>query len=327
MSNHIEGKLIVVSNAEPYKHVFDEEEGILCQEVEGGLTTAMNPQMRRTGGVWVAYGRGEADFEVTDPDGEVMVPDSSEVKDEDKYRLKRVDFKNSVYTDFYRGYANKVLWPICHSFPTRADLENEGTYWEEGYLPANRHYARAVLEVYQPGDLIWVHDYHLAALPQLIREELPGAEIGVFWHVPWPPWENFLKIPHDRELLKGLSSADLLGLHIPDYVENFFRCVEKLGGEVDRRGRTCSLGKSSLKVGAYPLGGGFPFFDGAETKEKEQFRSEYGAESIVLGVDRQDYSKCIPERIRGVQRVYPEVSRLPGGGYIDPKDPGKQNRD
>lgn len=274
-----EGKLIVVSNAEPYKHIYGEEGQVLCQEVGGGLTTAMNPRMRKTGGTWIAYGRGEADFEVTDSQGEVMVPENGETNRDSQYVLKRLDFDEGVYDSFYRGYANRILWPICHSFPARADLENESSYWEEGYLPANRKYARAVVETYEPGDRIWIHDYHLALVPQLVKEELPGTEVGVFWHIPWPPWENF------------------------------FRCVEKLGGNVDRPKGTCNLDPAPLKVGPYPLGVNFPFFDGADTEKKEEFRREYGAEDIILGVDRQDYTKCIPERIRGFEEF---IRRYPG---------------
>jgi len=139
----------------------------------------MNPQMRETGGTWIAYGRGEADFEVTDPQGEVMVPENGETDRDNQYVLKRLDFDEGVYDSFYWGYANRILWPICHSFPTRADLENEDSYWEEGYLPANRKYARAVVETYEPGDRIWIHDYHLALVPQLSGRTSGGRGGGL----------------------------------------------------------------------------------------------------------------------------------------------------
>ncbi len=296
------GKLIVVSNAEPYKHVFGEGDRILCKEVGGGLTTALNPQMRESSGLWIAYGRGEADFEVTNREDEVMVPETDEAEKEKRYRLKRTKFEETVYENFYLGYSNRVLWPICHSFPYRADLDEEEKYWKEGYYPANKNYAEKVVDAYQPGDTIWVQDYHLALLPKLIREELPEAKIGLFWHIPWAPPVNFMKIPHDRELMESLLSADLLGLHIKDYVENFMSCVEKLGGDADRERGICNLGRETLKVSAHPLGVNFPFFDEAKTKEKEKFRNQYGAENIILGVDRQDYSKCIPERIKGFEK-------------------------
>src|SRR6056297_3091990 len=96
-----EGKMIVVSNAEPYKHESGNEREILCNEVEGGLTTAMNPQMRETGGVWIAYGRGERDFDVVNSDGEVSVPDFPEVTEEKRYSLKRLDFPPARYENFY----------------------------------------------------------------------------------------------------------------------------------------------------------------------------------------------------------------------------------
>jgi len=295
------GKLIAVSNAEPYKHIYGKGGQVLCQEVGGGLTTAMNPQMRKTGGTWIAYGRGEADFEVAGSHGKIKVPAAKEKQSNKKYTLKRIDFKTTVYDNFYRGYSNKVLWPICHSFPTRADLQHEMDYWKQGYLPANEKYAQAVINAYEPGDMVWVHDYHLALVPRMIREKLPGAKIGVFWHIPWPPWENFLKIPHSRELMKGLLSADLLGFHIDDYVENFFNSTKKLGGQVKTGNGVCVMNNSSLKVSSYPLGVDFKFFNERGAGDEESFRVEYGARNIILGVDRQDYSKCIPERIKGFE--------------------------
>lgn len=303
MNGRENGKLIVVSNAEPYKHIYGKGGQVLCQEVGGGLTTAMNPQMRKTGGTWIAYGRGEADFEVADSRGEIKVPETSSDQSGKQYTLKRIDFNTSIYDNFYRGYSNKVLWPIFHSFPTRADLQHERDYWKQGYLPANEKYARAVINAHEPGDRIWVHDYHLALVPHLVRQEISQAKIGVFWHIPWPPWENFLKIPHSKELLRGLIAADLLGFHVEDYVENFLKTTTKLGGEIKTSRGICSMNNTSLKVDHYPLGIDFDFFNGSETKDKERFEREYSAGNIILGVDRQDYSKCIPERIRGFEEL------------------------
>src|SRR6056297_1139862 len=106
-----QGKMIVVSNAEPYKHESRDDGKPSCKEVEGGLTTAMNPQMRETGGVWIAYGRGEKDFEVVNSEGKIRVPESAEGSGEG-YWLERRDFPEDQYENFYRGYANRVLWPI-----------------------------------------------------------------------------------------------------------------------------------------------------------------------------------------------------------------------
>ncbi len=298
-----DGKTIVVSNAEPYKHEQGEDGEPVCREVEGGLTTAMNPRMRETGGTWIAYGRGESDFEVTDGRGEVRVPDFPEVPDTEKYTLKRLDFSSSQYRNFYRGYANRILWPICHSFPTKADLKKESQYWHEGYLPTNKAYASSVIDYYKPGDTIWIHDYHLALVPQLVRNELPEAEIGVFWHIPWPPWESFGKIPHRDELLQGLAAADLVGLHLNKYSRNLLRCADESGAEVDYDSGRFELGNEKVRVGSYPLGVDYEFFNGTETKGKEdRIREKYNCENIILGVDRQDYTKGIPERICAFKR-------------------------
>ncbi|MFB6215272.1 MAG: trehalose-6-phosphate synthase [Candidatus Bipolaricaulia bacterium] len=297
--NEPDGKTIVVSNAEPYKHTEGKNGTIKCKEVEAGLTTAMNPQMRETGGIWIAYGRGEKDFEVTDPEGKVLVPDYPDLPKDEKYTLKRLDFSSSQYESFYRGYANRILWPICHSFPTKADLHKEDKYWQEGYLPSNKEYARAVINEYEPGDTVWVHDYHLALVPKLIRNEIPGAKIGVFWHIPWPPWENFGKIPHRDELMRGLAAADLVGLHLEKYANNLLRCAEEVGAEPNFGEKRFKLGDDETQVGAYPLGVDYEFFDGTKTDGREgKINGKYNYDYIILGVDRQDYTKGIPERIR-----------------------------
>ncbi len=307
------GKMIVISNAEPYKHVTGEEGQPTCREVEGGLTTAMNPQMRRSGGVWIAYGRGERDFEVVDSTGRAKVPDFPGVPEEERYTLKRLDFPPAQYENFYRGYANRILWPIFHSFPTESDLKREHKYWKEGYLPCNKEYARAVIDTYEKGDTIWVHDYHLALVPHLVRSRIPEAKIGIFWHIPWPPWESFGKIPHRKELMKGLAAADLIGLHISEYVENLLTCARRCGLEVDRDSQTFELGGEKTRAEAYPLGVDFDFFDGTDTEGKEErIRDEYSVDNLILGVDRQDYTKGIPERIRAYGKFAQKYPRYRG---------------
>jgi len=301
------GKMIVVSNAEPYKHSDGKDGKPVCEEVEGGLTTAMNPQMRESGGVWIAYGRGKRDFDVTDSDDEIPVPDFQNVPEQDKYTLKRLDFPPVQYKNFYRGYANRILWPICHSFPTKADLHKEDEYWEEGYLPANKKYAQAVIENYEPGDTIWVHDYHLALVPQMVRSEIPEAKIGVFWHIPWPPWENFGKIPHREEILKGLVGADLIGLHLEKYAYNLLRCAEENGAEVDSVSERFKIDNDETQVGDYPLGVDYQFFNGTDTGgQEDRIRKKYNSDNLILGVDRQDYTKGIPERIQAFEKFIGE---------------------
>ncbi|MBS3788285.1 trehalose-6-phosphate synthase [Candidatus Bipolaricaulota bacterium] len=309
--NSAEGKFIVVSNAEPYKHEKEEDGEPVCKEVEGGLTTAMNPQMKDTGGTWIAFGRGEKDFEVTDPDGIIKVPDFPGMPEEDQYTLKRLNFSDSQYRNFYRGYANRILWPIFHSFPTKADLRKEYTYWKEGYLPTNKEYARAVIQAYEPGDTVWIHDYHLALVPRLIRNELPEAKIGLFWHIPWPPWESFGKIPHREEILKGLAAADLVGLHLEEYARNLLSCAEKVGAELDYSSERFQLESEETQVGAYPLGVDYRFFNGTDTGDEEaNIRDKYNCESLILGVDRQDYTKGIPERLRAFKKFIKDNPEL-----------------
>ncbi|KXA97672.1 hypothetical protein AKJ39_03055 [candidate division MSBL1 archaeon SCGC-AAA259J03] len=149
MMNFKNRRLILVSNAEPYSH--SREEGEIKQEkLAGGLTSAMDPLMQNFAGVWIAWGREEADFKVLDSQGKVRVPD------EDGYDLKRIELSEEEVEGFYLGFSNKILWPVCHSMPQKSvldDYPSSKEYWEE-YRKVNRRYADAVLNEFREEDLL-----------------------------------------------------------------------------------------------------------------------------------------------------------------------------
>lgn len=318
----IDRPLIMVSNAEPYAHRWNEEGEIEMEKLAGGLTSAMDPLMQDVGGVWVAWGREDADFEVLDSDGKVSVP-------EDQYELKRLELSEDEVKGFYLGFSNEVLWPISHSFLGRATLD-EFRDCEENwkvYREVNRKYAEAVLEEYDGNELIWVHDYHLSLVPEMVREEYPDADIAYFWHIPWPPWEVFGSLPWRGEVMDGLLSSDFIGFHNSHFTNNFFTCAEKLG-YADNREENIIIGPNGgrTKVSPIPLGVDYEWFNSLSNKpdlkrRARELRKKFPAEKIVLGIDRLDYTKGIPERLRAFEvflEEYPEfrgkvtlVQRIP----------------
>lgn len=295
--SHETERLVVVANAEPYQHVHSEGE-IKQEELAGGLTTGLNPMMKNSDNLWIAWGRGEADFEVTDDESKVVVPN-----DEIGYTLKRLEFSREEINGFYYGFSNSTLWPICHSFPHKANLGKEN--WEV-YRKVNKRFAESALEELRPGDKIWVQDYQLALVPQMIRQEKPDAKIGLFWHIPWPPWETFGIIPWKRELVEGMLGADFIGFHTSWLVHNFLDTVFKLGGAANRNENIARLDSDRAIVKDIPLGIDTDFFKSTpERKEEAQrLKENFASRKLVLGVDRLDYTKGIDRRIEAISTFF-----------------------
>lgn len=305
-------KLLLVSNAEPYAH---ERKGgkIVREKLAGGLTSALDPLMQEVGGVWIAWGRGEADFEVLDSEGKIKVPD------ERGYELKRIDLSEEEVEGFYLGFANQILWPLSHSFLGRSTLRNYRETEENWniYKRVNRKYAEAIMEEMEGGECIWIHDYHLTLVPKMIREKYPNAEIGFSWHIPWGSWKIFGCLPWRREIMEGLLGSDFIGFHTPPITRNFFSCAERLGMEIKKESSIIRSQNSETKVSAVPIGINYEWFNSLSKKDKfkektQELKENISAEKIIVGVDRLDYTKGIPERLRAFELFLEENPEFQG---------------
>lgn len=189
---------------------------------------------------------------------------------------------------YYEGFSNGVLWPLLHSMPTRMPLECRD--WE-AYVAANERFADAVAGRWRPGDLVWVHDYHLLLVPSMLRARLPAARVGLFLHVPFPASDVFRVLPRRAEILRGMLGADLIGFQTFSDQSNFLSAVLRTLGieaEIDR----LEGGGREVRVGAFPIGVDFASFDIAgddEAVDRDLARSAGSAEAILLGIDRLDY--------------------------------------
>jgi len=201
-------KVIAVSNREPYIHRRSGAR-IECVQPASGLTVALDPIMRATGGTWVAHGSGDADRVSVDAFDRVAVPPG-----EPSYTLRRVWLDPALEERYYYGLANEGLWPLCHIAFHRPVFRRSD--WES-YREANRIFADAVLEEAdgQPA-FVFIQDYHFALLPRMLKERNPNLTIAQFWHIPWPNRETFRTFPWKEELLDGLLGNDLLGFHLRD---------------------------------------------------------------------------------------------------------------
>jgi len=279
------GRLVVVSNRLPVT-LRRSHSGISVERSAGGLVTALEPSMRQCGGVWVGWAGGELHA------NEQLPADAAPCA------LVPVPLSTTEVRRFYHGFSNRTLWPLFHSLPERTQLDRLD--WE-CYETVNRRFAEAVHEAADEGDLIWIHDYHLLRCAPRLRELRPNARIAFFLHVPFPSYDLYRILPWYRELLRGALACDLVGFHCPGYVSNFLDCVERLLGErVDRDSGRIEHGARTVKVADFPLGIDYERFE-AMAHEAPETRSS--GERLVLGVDRLDYTKGIPERILAFERL------------------------
>ncbi|MBA2226703.1 MAG: trehalose-6-phosphate synthase [Thermogemmata sp.] len=304
-------RLIIVANREPYIHRYREGE-IDWIRPAGGLTTALDPVMQACGGVWVAHGSGEADREVCDEAGRVGVP-----PDDPRYTLRRVWLSREQEEGYYYGFANSCLWPLCHEVFCRPLFDPQ--HWQT-YRQVNELFAAAVLEEAQDGPaLIFVQDYHFALLPRLLKEARPDLAIAHFWHIPWPNVDKFLVCPWAREILDGLLGNDLLGFHTQHDCNNFLECVDRtLECRWNRETFSITRGGHETQVRPFPISVDTDLprrylgstWESRAARLRKKFR--LGQRPLLVGVDRLDYTKGIPERLLALDRLLGKHPQLRG---------------
>ncbi len=310
-------RLFVVSNREPYIHNF-QGNSLTWSVPPSGLVTALEPVLRACDGTWIAQATGDGDRKAADERGRLRVP-----PDHPQYSLRRVWLSKEEEQGFYFGFANEGLWPLCHIAHTRPAFRSED--WNH-YRAVNQKFAAALLEEIN-GDqepMVLVQDYHFALLPRMIKERRPDARVAIFWHIPWPNPEAFGICPWQRELLDGMLGADLIGFHIQAHCNNFLDTVDSaLESRIDWEHFAVNRHQHLTAVRPFPISVAFNG-NGAQIKnERPQpdraalFR-QLGVEATYLGfgVDRVDYTKGIPERLRGIERLLELFPALSGKAYF-----------
>ncbi len=302
-------KLVVVANREPFIHRYDNGD-VQCIRPASGLTTALDPVMRACGGVWVAHGSGNADMDVADERGRIAVP-----PDDPQYTLRRVWLSKEEEDGYYYGFANSTLWPLCHQAFCRPRFDRSD--WEQ-YVAVNRKFADAVLdEVADEAALIFVQDYHFALLPRMLKQARPDLVVAQFWHIPWPNREVFRICPWGEEILDGLLGNDLLSFHIQYHCNNFLDTIDRaLEARVDKERFAVTRGGRTTLVRPYPIsvdpevGEQLLPNDWRREEWRLRRRLRLGGRQLLVGIDRLDYTKGIPERFKAVDRLltrYPEM--------------------
>lgn len=292
-------KTIIVSNRLPLNITLTNGDAQAEPSV-GGLATGMRSVHAEGNGIWIGWtgiSEGAVNEEQQAKIDEALA----------KEKCVGVGLTEKEIENFYYGFSNKALWPLFHYFPEYTEFEL--AQWN-AYRDVNRKFAEIVIANANPNDTIWIHDYQLLLLPQMIREKMPDVTIGFFLHIPYPSYEMFRVFPWRNELLEGMLGANLIGFHTYDYVRHFLSSVARLKG-LETKFNTIHYKNRFVKVDSFPMGIDYNRFHSAamshkalpESQKTELLRKltehsfKYNETKLVLSIDRMDYTKGIPNRL------------------------------
>jgi trehalose 6-phosphate synthase/phosphatase len=283
--------LVVVSNRLPFTTV-QAKGKVRFKRSPGGLVAALDPALSRRGGIWIGW----AGLETEDPASgvEMMAPRSSKV------RYCSVPLSRREVAMYYDGFSNRTLWPLFHYFLARTEIDS--ATWVV-YERVNERFAEVAAKESADDALVWVHDYQLLRMPRYLRRLAPRRRIGFFLHIPFPAYEVFRMLPWARSLIRGMLSCDLVGFQSSEHAENFVDCAERmLGCSVNRAAGTVQFEGRPVSVQAHPIGIDEEHFRCLAERVEPPKEKEKVVE--ILGLDRLDYTKGIPERLRAVELFF-----------------------
>ena len=302
-------RLIVVSNRLPFTFKRDDAGAWLAEPASGGLVTALMPVLRHRGGMWIGWTGASGE----DADLEAALEQAGQGAG---FTLRSVPLTADDVHDFYLGFSNEIIWPLFHDLQSLCNFEP--AYWRT-YCDVNRRFAEVVARNAEPGDFIWVHDYHLMNMAGELRRAGVKSRVGFFLHIPFPSPDLFLKLPWRRELLHALLEFDLLGFQTLRDRRNFVQCVRTLVKDAETEGRGQVLLLSALgrvvRVGSFPISIDYNTFMRRAVAPEVAERSRelhrlLPNRKLILGVDRLDYTKGIPLRLKAFQSLlarFPEL--------------------
>jgi trehalose 6-phosphate synthase/phosphatase len=281
-------KTIIVSNRLPVKLVENNGEHSFTPS-EGGLATGLGSIYQQSGNVWVGW----PGLEVNDEEQRSKITHELDSKN-----LKPVFLSQDEINQYYEGFSNEVLWPVFHYMPTYARYQQ--SYWD-CYLHVNKKFRDIILDIAEPGDIIWIHDYQLLLLPELIRAVLPDITIGFFQHIPFPSYELFRLIPWRVEILEGMLGADLLGFHTFDDARHLVQSARRLS-MVNSSSNEINFNNRTIIADSFPMGiDSKKFYDLPKSDLVQQhlrtLDKTVDGNRIILSIDRLDYTKGILQRL------------------------------
>lgn len=283
-------RLIVISNRVTAK--------IGSSGAQGGLWVALGAALREYRGIWFGWS-GEMTDEFT---GHI------DLQRHEGITTATIDLEEQDVEEYYNGYANRTLWPLFHF---RIDLAEYDRSFGSGYERVNERFAETVAPLIEPDDLVWVHDYHLIPLGLQLRERGLKNRIGFFLHIPWPPQRLLVSLPYHQRLVRSMLAYDLIGFQTEEWLESFHHYVQReMEGTVEADG-TVRVGNRAVRAAAFPIGIDSKEFahmlDSPKAHQAcDRLKSSVEGKRVIIGVDRLDYSKGLPERFHGYRRFLEE---------------------
>lgn len=291
-------RLIIAANRAPY-FIKKRKDSIVVERSAGGLVTAIDPIMKQTEGIWVCTSKDDQFHSVDLP-----------------YEIRNIKLSSEENYHYYEGFGNRQIWPLFHYFPTRYNHnEKDWKFYEQ----VNQKFANQIFSFVRDDDVIWIHDYHLMLVPQMLREVGVKNKIGFFLHIPFPNNEVFRISSKRKEILEGILGCDLVGFHTKSYKKHFLESVKKqiTGAKVDIHNNDLNFRGRDVVAKTFPISIDFHSIEDIaksdEVAEKtKELKDHFQVENIAIGVDRLDYSKGILERLEGIEYfldTYPDYHK------------------
>ena len=313
-------RIVLVSNRLPVVLQAGDDGRWPSQPAIGGLVAALDPIMRRRGGVWVGWSG------VADSDTGGLRRALAEHNRASGYALEPVALCGEEIKGFYEGFSNEIIWPLFHNQFTACKFDSD--YWRV-YRDVNRKFAATVAATCQRDDFLWVHDYHLMNLAAELRDQGVDNRVGFFHHIPFPTPDILRNLPWWHELMTALVAYDFIGFQTPHDRDNFLDCLRlqfedvqaRVAGQRDQvfelvlRDSALAGGQRRLRIAALPIGIDYDAIETAAADTEaaaflQRYRQSWTARQIVLGVDRLDYTKGLPQKLEGFRNAlarYPEL--------------------
>lgn len=302
-------RLIIISNRLPFSLNKSGEE-VQIRQSSGGLVSALKGYFEQSSikgatfseKIWV----GSCDFSEND------WKDNKDKLQGTDFSIEPVFIAGDLYSDYYNGFSNSTIWPLFHYFPSLTAYEK---HYFEAYYTVNKMFADTINNIVRPDDVIWVQDYQLMILPQMLRKKNPAAAIGFFLHIPFPSYEIFRLLPlmWKKKILDGLLGADLIGFHTYEYTRYFINSAQMVLG-LDNYYNLLQYENRLVRADLFPIGIDFDKFKTAsEDKEAIAFKNDlqqnFKDKKLIFSVDRLDYTKGLNDRLQGYENFlerYPE---------------------
>jgi trehalose 6-phosphate synthase/phosphatase len=270
----------------------------------GGLATGLGSIYKEGENIWIGWPGNTVD----DPEQRAEI-----ILELHELKMAPVFLSKADVEEFYEGFSNETLWPAFHYFTQYMVYNPE--HWD-AYVRVNQKFCDAILKKAGPDDTIWIHDYQLLLLPQMLREALPNATIAFFQHIPFPSYEIIRMIPWRKQLLEGMCGADLIGFHTYDDMRHFLSAVGRITGLSSESGYIQAENRI-INVDSFPMGIDYDkFAKQAKSKKTLRFVQEFGKQvedqKLLLTIDRLDYSKGIPQRIQAFNQLLEQHKELHG---------------